>query len=75
VKRSITGRTAGSRMTLGELRRFIASIEGLADDVPLKVKTAFRGHLRSVTVEEADDTFHDYILAVGGDKDDDSDTD
>ena len=52
MNRIITGRATGSRMTVGELRRFLDSLEGISDETPVKAKVAYRGHLRSVTVEE-----------------------
>ena len=52
MNRIITGRATGSRMTVGELRRFLDSLEGVADETPVKAKVAYRGHVRSVTVEE-----------------------
>lgn len=52
MNRIITGQATGNRMTVGELRRFLASIEGITDETPVKAKTASRGYLRSVTVEE-----------------------
>jgi hypothetical protein len=52
VNRIITGQATGKRMSVGELRRFLESIEEVADETPVKAKVAMRGHLREVTVEE-----------------------
>lgn len=65
MKRTITGRSART-MTLGDLRQFIASLDGLPDDASVKARvTLGRRHLRSVTVEEEDIGFHDCLRAVG----------
>lgn len=69
MKRTITGRAAARSMTLGELRQFIASIETLPDEALLKVRTRFRRNLRSLTVEEEDVGFSDYVRAVGSETD------
>jgi hypothetical protein len=65
VKRTITGRTATGSMTLGDLRQFVASLDGLPDEASVKARVSFRKHLRSLTVEEDDVGFRDYIKAVG----------
>lgn len=65
MKRTITGRAASRSMTLGELRQLLASIESLPDEALVKVRTSFRRHLRSLTVEEEDVGFGDYVRAVG----------
>jgi hypothetical protein len=52
-------------MTLGELRQFVSSIEGLPDDALIKTQVTWRKHLRAVTVEEEDVGFRDYVKAVG----------
>jgi hypothetical protein len=65
MKRTITGRAGARRMTLGELRQFVSSIEGLPDDALIKTHVTWRKHLRAVTVEEEDVGFRDYVKAVG----------
>ena len=65
MKRTITGRAAARSMTLGELRQFVASIESLPDEALIKTRASFRRHLRSLTVEEEDVGFSDYVRAVG----------
>ncbi len=65
MKRTITGRAGARRMTLGELRQFVSSIEGLPDDALIKTQVTWRKHLRAVTVEEEDVGFRDYVRAVG----------
>lgn len=65
MKRTITGRAAARAMTLGELRQFIASLDGVPDEATIRTRATFRRHLRSVTVEEEDVGFSDYVRAVG----------
>ncbi len=67
MKRTITGLTAARSMSLGDLRQFIASLDGLPDEASVTAKVTFRKHLRSLTVEEEDLGFRDYIRAVGRD--------
>ena len=69
VKRTITGRTSSRTMSLGDLRQFIGSLDGLPDEAEVKAKVTLRKHLRSVTVEEDDGGFRDFVRAVeqGGD--------
>lgn len=52
-------------MTLGELRQFVSSIDGLPDDALIKTQVTWRKHLVAVTVEEDDVGFRDYVKAVG----------
>ena len=65
MKRTITGRTATGSMTLGDLRQFVASLDGLPDEASVRARISFRKHLRSLTVEEDDVGFSDYLKAVG----------
>lgn len=65
MKRTITGRAGARRMTLGELRQFVSSIDGLPDDALIKTQVTWRKHLVAVTVEEDDVGFRDYVKAVG----------
>ena len=51
-------------MTLGDIRRFLKSIEGIADDTPIKAKVTVQKRLVSLTVEEEDLEFRDYIRSV-----------
>jgi hypothetical protein len=51
-------------MTLGELRQFLASIENLPDESPIKTRVTLRRRLREVTVEDDDSGFRDYVRAV-----------
>ena len=69
MKRTITGRPASRRMSLGDLRQFLASIEGLPDEALIKARTTWGKQLRSVTVEEDDVGFRDYLKAVQSDDD------
>lgn len=54
MKRTITVEAAADhrRLTVGELRQWLAAIDGLPDDTVIKARVAFSGHLRSVTAEE-----------------------
>jgi hypothetical protein len=72
MRRIITGRAPGRRMTLGDLRQFVTSIESVPDEALIRTRSTFGRYLRSVTVEEEDVGFRDYVRAVGTD-DDDSD--
>ena len=68
MKRTITGNTATGTMTLGDLRQFVASLDGLPDEASVRAQVSFlRRNLRSVTVEEDDIGFREYIKAVGPD--------
>ena len=64
MRRTITGRPANRRMSLGDLRQFVASIEGIPDEALVKARVTFGKHLRSVTVEDDDVGFRDYVRAV-----------
>jgi hypothetical protein len=68
VKRTITGRTATRTMSLGDLRQFIGSLDGLPDEADVKARVTFRKYLREVTVEEDDSGFRDFVRAVDSDK-------
>lgn len=65
MRRTITGLTASGPMTLGDLREFVASLDGLPDEATVKARVTFRKRVRSVTVEEDDLGFRDYLRAVG----------
>jgi hypothetical protein len=68
MKRTITGLATNRRMTLGDLRMFLASIENVSDEAYIKGRTGFGRHLRSLTVEEEDVGFDDYVRAVQPDE-------
>lgn len=51
-------------MTLGDIRRFLDSIKGIADDTPVKAKVTVQKRLVSLTVEEEDLEFRDYLRSV-----------
>lgn len=51
-------------MTLGDIRRFLDSIKSIADDTPVKAKVTVQKRLISLTVEEEDLEFRDYIRQV-----------
>ncbi|HET6949252.1 MAG TPA: hypothetical protein VFI47_02695 [Acidimicrobiales bacterium] len=68
MKRTITARAASRTMSLGDVRQFLASIESVPDEAVMKVRTTLWGRtLRSLTVEEDDVGFDDYMKAVGAD--------
>jgi hypothetical protein len=67
VKRTITGSNSSGTMTLGDLRQFVASLDGMPDEAAVRARTSTRKLLRSVTVEEDDIGFREYIKAVGTD--------
>jgi hypothetical protein len=68
VKRTITGQATTRRMTLGDLRQFLASIENVPDEALLRAKVTLGRQLRSLTVEEDDVGFADYVRAVAPDE-------
>lgn len=72
VRRTITGSNDAGTMTLGDLRQFVASLEGLPDDAAVKARTSLRRRLRTITVQEDDDGFREYIRAVTPDAPDDA---
>ncbi len=51
-------------MTLGDLRQFLASIENVPDEAMLRARVTIRRQLRSLTVEEDDIGFAEYVRAV-----------
>lgn len=51
-------------MTLGDIRKFIQSLESIADDTPVKAKVTVQKRLVSLTVEEEDIEFRDYLRQV-----------
>jgi hypothetical protein len=55
-------------MTLGDLRQFLASIENVPDEAVLRAKVTLGRQLRSVTVEEDDIGFADYVRAVASEE-------
>jgi hypothetical protein len=69
VKRTITGRTASRTMSLGDLRQFIGTLDGLPDEAQVKAQVTWGKRLRSVTVEEDDGGFRDFVRAIEQDDD------
>lgn len=51
-------------MTLGDIRKFLSSLESIADDTPVKAKVTVQKRLVSLTVEEEDLEFRDYLRQV-----------
>jgi hypothetical protein len=56
-------------MTLGDVRKFLTSIESLPDESPVKARVGWGKVLRSLTVEDEDVGFRDYIRSVSPDDD------
>jgi hypothetical protein len=59
-------------MTLGDLRQFLASIGEVPDEAVIKARVTLGRQLRSLTVEEDDVGFRDYVRAVGKGESDDA---
>lgn len=56
-------------MTLGDVRKFLSSIESLPDESPVKARLGWGKNLRELTVEDEDVGFRDYIRSVSPDDD------
>jgi hypothetical protein len=69
VRRTITARPSGRTMTLGDVRKFLTSIEALPDESPVKARVGWGKVLRELTVEDEDVGFRDYIRSVTPDDD------
>src|SRR5262245_53810891 len=69
MKRTITARPSGRTMSLGDLRKFLGSIESLPDEAPVKAQVGWGKVLRALTVEDEDVGFRDYIRSVTPDDD------
>jgi hypothetical protein len=67
MRRTITARPSGRTMTLGDVRKFLTSLESLPDEAPVKAKVGWGKILRSLTVEDEDVGFRDYIRSVSDD--------
>ena len=57
-------------MTLGDLRKFLASLDGIGDETPVKARVTLAKHLRSVTVEDDEPGLKEYLRSIGSDADD-----
>jgi hypothetical protein len=57
-------------MSLGDLRKFLSSLESLPDSCEVKARVSFRKQLRSITIDDDDLGFQDYIAKVRLDDDD-----
>ena len=68
MKRTITGLATNRRMTLGDLRHFLASVENVPDEAILKGRVGFGRGLKSVTIEEDDIGFDEYVKAVASEE-------
>jgi hypothetical protein len=56
-------------MSLGDLRQFIGTLDGLPDEAQVKAQVTWGKRLRSVTVEEDDGGFRDFVRAIEQDDD------
>jgi hypothetical protein len=56
-------------MTLGDVRKFLTSIESLPDESPVRARLGWGKVLRELTVEDEDVGFRDYIRSVTPDDD------
>jgi hypothetical protein len=74
VQRTIIGRASGRTMTLGDLRKFLASLDGIGDETPVKARVTLAKHLRSITVEDDEPGLKEYLRSIGTDPDDNSDS-
>jgi hypothetical protein len=68
MKRTITGLATNRRMTLGDLRHFLASVENVPDEAILKGRVGLGRGLKSVTIEEDDIGFDEYVRAVASEE-------
>jgi hypothetical protein len=69
MRRTITARPSGRTMSLGDVRKFLTSIESLPDEAPVKARVGWGKVLRALTVEDEDVGFRDYIRSVTPDDD------
>jgi hypothetical protein len=51
-------------MSLGDLRKFLSSLENLPDESSVRARVTLRKQLRSITVDDDDLGFQDYIRKV-----------
>ena len=65
VRRTITGRATDGTMTLGDLRKFLASIDNIGDEAPVKARVSFRKHLRELTIEDEEPGLKGYLRSMG----------
>jgi hypothetical protein len=52
-------------MTLGDLRTFIASVDNIGDETPVKARVSFRKYLRELTIEDEEPGLQDYLRSMG----------
>jgi hypothetical protein len=52
-------------MTLGDLRKFLASIDNIGDEAPVKARVSFGKHLRELTIEDEEPGLKDYLRSMG----------
>jgi hypothetical protein len=55
-------------MTLGDLRKFIASIDNIGDEAPIRARVSFRKYLRELTIEDEEPGLQDYLRSMGLDE-------
>jgi hypothetical protein len=52
-------------MTLGDLRKFLASIDNIGDEAPVKARVSLRKHLRELTIEDEEPGLKGYLRSMG----------
>jgi hypothetical protein len=56
-------------MSLGDVRKFLTSLDSLPDEAPVKAKVGWGKDLRELTVEDEDVGYRDFLASVSGDGD------
>ena len=56
-------------MSLGDLRKFLSSIDNVPDESEVKARVTFRKQLRSITIDDDDVGFKSYVGADDADAD------
>jgi hypothetical protein len=59
-------------MSLGDVRKFLSSLDSLPDEAPVKARVGWGKVLRELTVEDEDVGYRDFIASVSGDSDTDT---
>jgi hypothetical protein len=57
-------------MNLGDLRKFLASIDNIGDEAPVKARVTLRKFLRELTIEDEEPGLKEYLLSIGLDETD-----
>jgi hypothetical protein len=58
-------------MSLGDVRKFLASLDSLPDEAPVKARVGWGKVLRELTVEDEDVGYRDFLASVSGESDTD----